>query len=349
MKRARIALVTASIVALSVLPFQLDFGKLGSIGPTPAFAKENGNGGGNGGGDGHGNGGGNGHGGGHDRGGEHGSSAKSDNGKSASSRGSSGSAFGKDRSRAASLDGKGGSKAKSAKAAGRARAQQFAAVPDLAPVPGVKPVKEKNFKAKLAGLNSLNRNYHAYLNSQSPRMAAIRDYVMASAELDIARDKLDAANSQLATAREDFATVVDRIDPVPYDDAVGVYDDPTLSELNDRLDHLKSVEVAPEDQAALDEEIADLGSILGSPEADALADATADAADARKAADAAAVGTDDETLRDALEAAANQNRLAQYGDDYVDDEMMDWAKDVLGVGDDFGKIDEVRASLEASR
>jgi hypothetical protein len=26
--------------------------------------------------------------------------------------------------------------------------------------------------------------------------------------------------------------------------------------------------------------------------------------------------------------------------------MMDWAKDVLGVGDAFGKIDEVRETLE---
>ena len=333
MKCARALFFTASIVALSALPFNLDFGKLGSFGPSPAYAKGNGNGGGNG------------------RGGGHADSGKSDKGKSASARGLSGSVFGKDRSRAVSrLDDRGRSKTRSAKATGRARVQQVAAVPAFAPVPDPKPsVKEKNFRAKLAGLNSLNRNYNAYLNSQSPRMAAIRAYVMASAELDIARDKLEAANAHLATAREDFETVVERIDPAPYDDAVGVYDDPTLAELRDRLDHLKSVEVAPEDEAALDAEIADLESILGSPEADALADATADAVDARAAADAASVGTDDETLREALLAAANRNRVAQYGDDYVDDEMMDWAKDVLGVGDDFGKIDEVRESLEASR
>ena len=80
----------------------------------------------------------------------------------------------------------------------------------------------------------------------------------------------------------------------------------------------------------------------------AFADAEEAAADAQLAADEAAVGTDDEALKQALLDAANQNRVEQYGDDYVDDEMMDWAKDVLGVGDELGKIDEVRESLEAS-
>ncbi|MDQ6434470.1 hypothetical protein RB623_10460 [Mesorhizobium sp. LHD-90] len=339
MKRARTILATVSIVALSALPFGLDFGSLGSIGPSSAYAKDNGGGKGGGGGNGNGNG----------RGKS--DSAKPDKGRSASARGSSGSLFGKDRNRTISrLDDKGRSKAKSTKAIGRARVQQVATVPAFAPVPGPKPAaKEKNFRAKLAGLNSLNRNYRAYLNSQSPRMAAMRAYVMASAELDIAREKVETANAQLATAREDFETIVERVDPVPYDDAVGIYDDPSLAELKDRLDHLNSVEVAPEDETALDAEIADLESILGSPEADSLADASADAIDARAAAAAASVGTDDETLREALLAAANKNRVAQYGEDYVDDEMMDWAKDLLGVGDDFGKIDEVRESLEASR
>jgi hypothetical protein len=54
----------------------------------------------------------------------------------------------------------------------------------------------------------------------------------------------------------------------------------------------------------------------------------------------AAVGTDDEALKVALLDAANDNRVAEHGDDYIDQEMMDWAKDLLGVGDAFGKIDE---------
>ena len=79
-----------------------------------------------------------------------------------------------------------------------------------------------------------------------------------------------------------------------------------------------------------------------------MADAETSFADAETIADEAAVGTDDEALRAALLDAANKNRVQQYGDDYLDDNVMDWARDVLGVGDDFGKIDEVRESLETS-
>ena len=39
-------------------------------------------------------------------------------------------------------------------------------------------------KANTAGLSSLNRNYHAYLNSNDPRMAAISAYAIAYAEFE---------------------------------------------------------------------------------------------------------------------------------------------------------------------
>jgi len=42
-----------------------------------------------------------------------------------------------------------------------------------------------NLAAKLGALNSLNRNYHAYLNSNDPRMSAIRDYVVAYAQFEL--------------------------------------------------------------------------------------------------------------------------------------------------------------------
>ncbi len=90
-------------------------------------------------------------------------------------------------------------------------------------------------------------------------------------------------------------------------------------------------------------EVDTLDSILDSAEAAAFADAERPGG-RHAAADEGLVGTDDEALREALLDAANEDRVEQYGDD----EIMDWAKDVLGVGDDFGKIDEVRESLEAS-
>ena len=164
-------------------------------------------------------------------------------------------------------------------------------------------------------------------------MASIRAFVMASANLDI-------ANENLADAQADFQARLDQANLEAFDDAPGVYNDPSLQDLQDRLDALEHATVAPEDMAAWQAEVDGLNAVLGSKEAQALSEA-------EQQADDAAVGTDDEALRDALMDAANRNRVAQYGDDYVNDDVMDWAKDVLGVGDDrFGKIDEVRETLE---
>jgi hypothetical protein len=102
--------------------------------------------------------------------------------------------------------------------------------------------KDQKLTARLAGLNSLNRNYRALLNSHDPRMAGLRAFVIASAN--------------------------------------------------------------------------------GETE-----------------------GTDDEALRQALVDAANKNRVEQYGDDYINDDVMEWAKDVLGVGDRYGTIDQVREAI----
>jgi hypothetical protein len=223
----------ASALAISALPFNLESAALGSFQLSSAHAK-----GGNGGGNGGGHGGGNGHGG----SGAHGKSAdaggKSGHGKSGSVRAGSrqdrllGAISGKAAKRQSHVD------VKTARAAAKSlRAQQVAALPDRVLVP-----EDKNLHARLAGLNSLNRNYHAYLNSQSPRFSAIFDYV---------RDSADGV-----------------LDP------------------------------------------------------------------------------DDEALRQALLDAANENRVAQYGDDYINDDVMDWAKDVLGVGEAVGKIDQVRDALE---
>jgi len=50
-----------------------------------------------------------------------------------------------------------------------------------------KSVNKANVKAahsNTAGINSLNRNYHAYLNSNDPRMAAVSAYAIAYAEFE---------------------------------------------------------------------------------------------------------------------------------------------------------------------
>jgi hypothetical protein len=58
----------------------------------------------------------------------------------------------------------------------------------------------------------------------------------------------------------------------------------------------------------------------------AVVDAETSLTDAELAAETAAVGTDDEALKVALLDAANDNRVAEYGDDYIDQEMMGWGQ-----------------------
>lgn len=142
-----------------------------------AFAKGgNGNGGGNGGG-GNGNGGGNG--GGHGKSGSHGNSgshakARSDSGRSGGERVGTPrflqDLFKHGRKSGKAATGKSGKSGKVVKA----RATEKA-------VPTPKP---KTPRAETAKLSSLGRNYHAYLNSNDPRMAAISAYAIAYAEFE---------------------------------------------------------------------------------------------------------------------------------------------------------------------
>ncbi len=342
-------LIAGAALAIAALPLKLE---LGSLDHSSAFAK-NGGGGGNGNGGGSGNRGGGG--GGNGKSGDHGNSGNAGSpGKSASagSHGKSAIAGSHAKSGSFGLKARGRSKtmfshdtqgtkgnAKSKKPAEArfakadrksARAFELAALPETAPIPEVK-VKEKNLTARLAGLNSLKRNYHAYLNSNAPRMASIRAFVMASANLDIANEELSAAQTEFDQALDEAALT-------PYDGAVGVYDDPTLAVLEARLAELENATVAPEDLDAWEAEKTALESLLDSEEAK-------DLAEAEDAAELAAIGTDDEALKQALLDAANKNRVAQYGDDYINDDVMNWAKSLLGVGDEVGKIDEVRDTL----
>jgi hypothetical protein len=231
MKLARNLVVGAvSALAVSALPFNFDSIALGSLEPSSALAK-----GGNGGGNGNGGGGS----GGHDKSGEaHGRSGGVRAGPESPGKLLK-SMFGEE-THGAKRKGSGGSKVASSTRKS-SRAVEVAALPDTALVPEAKP-DEGSLHARLGGLNSLQRNYHAYLNSQSPRFAGIFDYVRDSAE--------------------------------------GVLD------------------------------------------------------------------PDDVALKQALLDAANENRVAQYGDDYINDDVLDWSKDVLGVGAADGKIDQVRETLE---
>ena len=82
-----------------------------------------------------------------------------------------------------------------------------------------------------------------------------------------------------------------------------------------------------------------------SGELTALQAAQTDVATHTAAVTAGQAATTDAMLVEALMVAANDNRVAQYGDGYVDAELLDWAKQQLGVGDYDGLIDDYLAKL----
>ncbi|MCT7378444.1 hypothetical protein [Chelativorans salis] len=215
------------------------------------------------------------------------------------------------------------------------------------PVPQPRPADQPNFHAKLAGLNSLNRNYHAYLNANDPKMAAIQDYVLASVEYEIAAEDLEALQIELAAAAAAFAARLSGIEP--YDGFS--YEDLAVEELQARLDVLQTLDttgLSNEEIAILEAERQDLEAALASSELAALQSAEAEVIELETDLTELQGAVTNEALEDALLAGANPNRVEQYGaEDYVDQEMLDWAKDLLGVGDAHGKIDEVRAVLES--
>lgn len=236
---------------------------------------------------------------------------------------------------------------RAAKAPAGPKAQKQAALPREVPVPSARPTKERNFRAKLAGLNSLNRNYHAYLNSNDPRMTAVRAYVLSSAEYDMTFDAYQTLQGEIAISQDAFNALVEGIEP--YDDYT--YDETTVEALEARLETLNGVDTTEwtdEELAAYNAERDALMSVLASEELASLQESQ-EALSALETELAALEGEiTDEALTEALLAAANPNRLAEYGaENYVDEEMLNWAKSLLGVGEEDGKIDEVRTVLES--
>lgn len=207
-------------------------------------------------------------------------------------------------------------------------------------------------------------------------MAGIRTYVLAYVDYENAVDDLVLAEQRLTAAETALATLLtDTFSSItPYETTAGTaftYDGISLdglatrrSELQTALDGLSD----PASQEALDlqAEIAAIDSLIGS--ADATVAPSAEVVELEAAlGDVTTLNTQiaglegqitDEELIAALLAAANDNRVAEYGEDaYVDEELLAWAKTLLGVdviGEDgtveedvIGKIDEIRDYLAA--
>jgi hypothetical protein len=372
-----IALLSCSAFMLTAVG---DFSGFSDHGPnfvSSAYAK-NGNGGGSSNGGGNGNAGGNGNGGGKGSAGGNGKSASAgSNGKSkgfgfASASTRSGSKTGNSnkgiRGFFNDVFGKGSKKTGSASARSKASSKhiQSAKLKDLAslPVPSARAKalgkkEDKNFHAKLAGLNSLNRNFHAYLNAQDPRMAAIRDYVMANVAYENLAEDLSAAQAVLDDAIAAFATdpevagLLGTIDPVELGGVAFDYTGISYADLADRraaLQEAYDAAVAAGDDAtatSIGSELGVIDAALGTQAGTDVTTAEATVDPLQGQLDTLSGQITDEALTEALLAAANDNRVAEYGtEDYVDQDMLDWAKNLLGVDEAYGKIDEISAYMD---
>lgn len=182
--------------------------------------------------------------------------------------------------------------------------------------------------AKLAGLHSLNRNINGIKNSSDPRMAGIRSYLEAHDTLDRAEADLVAAKGKLTDAQDAYNALATSL-------GVDGYADTSLAGLSAQLASVEEQLVLDAENPDLLAEAATLTNAIDTISASAELAALAGAQDEIASLDAtiaeATAASSDAALADALVAAANKNRIAQYGDSYVDDEMLNWAKSRLGV------------------
>jgi hypothetical protein len=162
----------ASIAALSMIMASSPLTTTGF--DIAAMAKGGGNGGGNGGGSGEGNGGGSGSGSGNGGGNGGGQSGSHENRGHQSGNSQPGSSQTGKSSRDGSKSGS-GAKGKSGEAKVKSLSAKNAAA----------DIRQRNVASELAGLNSLNRSYKAYMHTSDPRMTAIAAYAMAYARFEL--------------------------------------------------------------------------------------------------------------------------------------------------------------------
>jgi hypothetical protein len=179
-----------------------------------------------------------------------------------------------------------------------------------------------NPHALLAGLNSIVRSLNGLLHTADPRMAGIRDFVIASANCQINCPDL-AADADLFLST--WAA------PAPYD-AYVYGTPPTIDELLTRYEQLMGVDTSGFDDptlAAYDTEVAALEAAFEQDDVAPYLEAL--------------VASSQQVLQMALEAAASPSR------DYTDEDweiVMAWANEALGVDDAVGTIDELVAALQ---
>ncbi len=216
----------------------------------------------------------------------------------------------------------------------RATLANVGVIPTESPI-----VKEKNFNAKLARLNSLKRNYYAFQNSNDPHLASIVSFLEATESYESRAADLKALKDDLTSAQELLSESLAAIEA--HDEFS--YEGLTSEELEARLSELDSTDTtdySDEQIQALESERDALATALESDNYSTFKDAEAAYMDEKDSIAELESQTSDEALKQALLDMANENRVREYGDDYVDEEMLDWAKQTLGISDGEEEIDQ---------
>lgn len=199
------------------------------------------------------------------------------------------------------------------------------------------PGSKRSLNAELGRLNSLKRNINGLMNSNDPKMAGIRAYVIANGTLVDAQETLAVASADLTTAQSAYIALVTSL-------GVGGYPNLTPAGLQGELDAVNAaLAAAPEDATLLDQQAAltsAIATINASPELAALLTASENIVVAEDGVFEAEQAVSEDVLREALLLAANPNRRSE---DYLTPEIMAWASNELGVGDANGLIDEYLA------
>ena len=227
--------------------------------------------------------------------------------------------------------GKSGSTSASSSAAAKGKKSAGEAVVVEAAVKG--PGSKRTLNAELGRLNSLKRNINGLMNSNDPKMAGIRAYVIANGTLVDAQATLAVAGADLTSAQNAYIALVTSL-------GVGSYPNLTPAGLQSELDSVNAaLAVSTDDPALLAQQAAltdAITAINASPELAALITASEDIVAAEDGVFEAELAVSEDALREALLVAANPNRRSE---DYLTPEIMAWASNELGVGDANGLID----------
>ncbi|MFD0978546.1 hypothetical protein [Tropicimonas aquimaris] len=204
--------------------------------------------------------------------------------------------------------------------------------------------------SQLKSLNSLNRNINGLMNSSDPKMAPFRDFVMASAASEAAKEALEKAQRSLVETR----TAYDRI---AADLALPEDPDAALTDLDQRLRDHAALE--PEEPVKTPENADTYDDLLQEWEtahkaweedgaalteardtAEALSRETDAVAGAEKVAEEAAEAVSKEVMRQAMVDSLNATGNGPVTEEDVTPEMEDWVAAQLGVGKADGLIDD---------